>query len=70
MNQPERTQLTVREQFAMAAMQGLLSNPGGPIQAGGTTGWHLVNCTVAQMAIFCVEFGDEVIKKASGVSDE
>jgi hypothetical protein len=42
--------LNKREYFAAMAMQGLLSNPGGPIQANGSTGWGLTNVTWDQVA--------------------
>lgn len=44
------TGVSLRDAFAMAAMQGFLANPGGPIQANDRCGWGLVNCTYAQVA--------------------
>jgi hypothetical protein len=32
------------DRAALAALTGLMANPGGPIQANGTTGWGLCNC--------------------------
>ena len=42
--------MTLRDYFAAKAMQGMLANPGGPIQANDRCGWGLVNCTYAQVA--------------------
>jgi hypothetical protein len=42
--------LTKRELFAAMAMQGLLANPGGPIQQNDSTGWGLTNVTWDQVA--------------------
>ncbi|GAB1828705.1 helix-turn-helix domain-containing protein [Achromobacter xylosoxidans] len=42
--------MSLRDAFVMAAMQGILANPGGPIQANDRCGWGLVNCTYAQVA--------------------
>lgn len=44
------TGMTLRDYFAAKAMQGMLANPGGPIQANDRCGWGLVNCTYAQVA--------------------
>ncbi len=45
--------LSVRDQFAKAALQGLMANPGGPVQASGMSGWSFTNCDkndVAELA--------------------
>ena len=50
--------LSIRDWLAGMALQGLLANPGGPIQANGMTGWGFTNCTpdqVAQQAIGMTE---------------
>lgn len=36
--------MTLRDWFAGMALQGLLANPGGPIQANGMSGWSFTNC--------------------------
>jgi hypothetical protein len=49
------SQETLRDMFAAAALQGLLANPGGPIQANTLNGWNFVNCgrdEVAALAYF------------------
>jgi hypothetical protein len=50
-----------RRMFAAMAMQGLLSNPGGPYQASHQSGWHRVNCTQQQVAQECVDMADALI---------
>ena len=35
----------MRDYFAAKAIQGLLANPGGPIQANGMNGWNWCNCS-------------------------
>ncbi|WP_353367563.1 hypothetical protein [Acidovorax sp. FG27] len=50
--------MTLRDYFAAKALQGLLANPGGPVQASTAQGWAIVNCTVDQL-------GDE----AYGIAD-
>lgn len=53
--------LTKRELFAAMAMQGLLSNAGGPYQASEQSGWRIVNCTQKQVAQECVDMADALI---------
>jgi hypothetical protein len=53
--------LTKREMFAAMAMQGLLSNSGGPIQANGMTGWGLTNVTHDQVAAVAARFADALL---------
>ncbi|WP_032961314.1 hypothetical protein [Bordetella hinzii] len=57
--------LTVREYFAAKAMQGLLANPGGPIQANGCSGWGIVNCTEDQIAEQCLVLADALIRAST-----
>ncbi len=48
--------IKLRAELAGKAMQGLLSNPGGPVQRSEMTGWSSpINCThddVAREALF------------------
>ena len=37
--------ISMRDYFAAKAIQGLLANPGGPIQANGMNGWNWCNCS-------------------------
>ena len=53
--------LTKRELFAAMAMQGLLSNPGGPYQSSDFCGWRLVNCTHDQLANECICLADALL---------
>ena len=36
--------MSMRDYVAAVSLQGLLANPGGPIQRNGTNGWNFVNC--------------------------
>lgn len=53
--------ITKRELFAAMAMQGLLSNAGGPYQASKQSGWRIVNCTQKQVAQECVDMADALL---------
>lgn len=46
---------------AVAAMQGLLANPGGPIQANGMSGWGFCNCDGNQVAEVAVSMADTLL---------
>lgn len=47
--------------FALAALQGLLANPGGPVQASAHQGFNLVNCTHADVASLAYRFADAMV---------
>jgi len=53
--------LTKREYIAAMAMQGLLANPGGPIQASTQCGWSLTNCKREDVAGAAVRFADALL---------
>lgn len=53
--------LTKREEFAKAAMAGLLANSGGPIQANGMSGWNFCNCDSKQVAEWAVDLADALL---------
>lgn len=56
------TGLTKRELIAAMALQGLLSNPGGPVQASSMSGWTPVtNCTHGDVAKEAIEFADAML---------
>jgi hypothetical protein len=55
--------LTKREMIAMTAMQGLLSNSGGPIQSSQISGFHLCNCVESDVAKLSVSFTDALLKE-------
>lgn len=52
---------TLREHFAGLAMQGLLSNPGGVIQASNQSGFDWCNCNDAQMAQLATACADALL---------
>lgn len=52
---------TKRELFAAMAMQGLLANPGGPIQANGMSGWSIVNCEPINVGRTALGMADALI---------
>lgn len=57
--------LTKREYIAAMAMQGLLSNPGGPIQVNASCGWSLTNCTREDVAGAACRFADALLAELS-----
>lgn len=52
---------TLRAYLAAKAMQGLLANPGGPIQASGMSGWGFTNCEAEHVARLAVGMADLLI---------
>lgn len=57
----ERQRQRMRFEAAKDAMQGLLANPGGPVQANSHTGWSLTNCTADDVARAAVEIADALL---------
>lgn len=55
------TGITLRQHFAGLAMQGLLANSGGPIQANSLNGWGLANGTAEDVARVAVAAADALI---------
>lgn len=56
------TGLTKRELIAAMAMQGLLSNPGGPVQASNASGWQsTTNCSHGDVSNEAVQFADALL---------
>lgn len=55
--------MTMRDFFAAKAMQGMLANPGGPIQRSDMCGWSYVNCTPQNVAALCYSMADEMLKE-------
>lgn len=53
--------MTKRERYALAAMQGLLANSGGPIQANHASGWIYTNCEPGDVARESVALADALI---------
>lgn len=61
--------MTLRDYFAAKAMQGLLANPGGPIQENGMSGWNWCNCTVESVADFAWHIADAMLKAREASND-
>ncbi|AKN44311.1 hypothetical protein [Pseudoalteromonas phage Pq0] len=57
----EATGLTKREMFAMHAMQGILSNSGGVIQANSMSGTGWCNCDAKGLAQWSLECADALL---------
>ena len=54
--------MTLRDYFAAKAMQGLLANPGGPIQVNHRSGLGWRNCTVEDVTEFAWVIADAMLK--------
>lgn len=54
---------TLRDQFAMAALTGLLANSGGPVQASALRGTGYVNHETADVAGWAYELADAMLKE-------
>jgi hypothetical protein len=61
--------IPLRDYFAAKVMQGLLANPGGPIQANGMSGWNWCNCTAEDVADFAWHVADAMLKARRGIND-
>jgi hypothetical protein len=66
--QPEMTGFgaSLRDYFAAKAIQGLLANPGGPIQANGMSGWDWCNCAAEDVAALAWHIADTMLKAREG----
>lgn len=53
--------MTLRQYAAIKAMQGLLANNGGPMQANAMCGWSLCNCTESDVAAMSVRLADALL---------
>ncbi|MBR9878652.1 MAG: hypothetical protein GYB17_03960 [Gammaproteobacteria bacterium] len=58
---PECQGLTKREHFAAMAMQGLLSNPGGPVQHNPISGTGYCNSDAGIVAAWSLEIADALL---------
>lgn len=56
---------TLRDEFAMAAMRSLLSNPRGPIQSNDYSGWGFVNCDEKSLSQMCYGLADAMLFERS-----
>lgn len=57
-----QTGIDLLDYFAAKVMQGLLANPGGPVQMNGTSGWGWCNCTQEDVASFAYEIAASMIE--------
>ena len=57
--------MTMRGAFAISALQGLLANPGGPIQANNMSGWGWCNSTAEDVANLTYSMADAMLKERS-----
>jgi hypothetical protein len=60
--EPMAQHMTKREAFAMAAMQGLMSNP-SVIGPNPTCGWSYVNCTPEQLSLCAIDQADALLRE-------
>ncbi len=51
-----------RDYLAAQAMQGLMANPGGPVQANGSSGWSFTNCDKNDVATLAYVLADAMLK--------
>lgn len=54
---------TLRDQFAMAALTGLLANSGGPVQANPMSATGYANHDAAGVAAWAYEIADAMLKE-------
>jgi hypothetical protein len=62
--------MSLRDWLAGMALQGLLANSEGPIQANKLCGWSLINCTEKDVAELALSLADAVIAVKKGGADE
>lgn len=55
--------MDIRTTIATKMMQGLLSNPGGPVQSSAECGWAFTNCSHQDVAEFSVALADALIEE-------
>jgi hypothetical protein len=53
--------ITLHDYFAAKALQGLLANPGGPIQHSPMSGWHFCNCEPLDVAQLACVLADQMM---------
>lgn len=59
---PFLVEVDLRDYFAAKAIQGLLANPGGPIQANGMSGWNWCNCSPEDAVNLAYSIADAMLK--------
>ena len=60
---PVATHATLRDQFAMAALHGIMANPGGPIQSNGISGLGWCNCSPTDVTNLVYSMADAMLKE-------
>lgn len=55
--------MDIRTTIATKMMQGLISNPGGPVQRSEMSGWAFTNCSHQDVAEFSVALADALIEE-------
>lgn len=58
--------LSLRDYFAAKALQGLLANPGGPIQRHEMHGWGFTNCNPDNVAATAYGMADAMLAARGG----
>lgn len=62
--------MTLRDFFAAKAMQGLLANPGGPIQGNSQRGWGFTNCTMDHVVGMSFGIADAMLRERAKATPE
>lgn len=55
--------MTLRDYFAAKAMNAVLANNGGAVQANSACGWSLCNCTFSDVAEFSYQVADAMLSE-------
>ncbi len=63
LNNAVSAQPTLRDQFAMAALHGIMANPSGPIQSNGMSGWGWCNCSPDDVTDLVYSMADVMLKE-------
>lgn len=53
--------MTLRDYFAAKAMNAVMANNGGAVQANSACGWSLCNCTLSDVAEFSYQVADAML---------
>ena len=53
--------MSLRDYFAAKAMNAVLANNGGAVQANSACGWSLCNCTFSDVAEFSYQVADAML---------
>lgn len=58
----DQVSMALRDDFAAAALQGLVANPGGPIQENSRSGWGYANTTPDGVATEAYALADAMLR--------